>query len=137
MMLYHIVCPTKFRKVVVDRKIDDILKETCIQIQNRYDINFVEVGTDRDHVHFLVQSVPTFLPSRLVQTIKSITTREIFYQLPNLKKEIWGSQFWSDDYYISTVGKHGNEKVIARYVKEQGREKEYQQLLKGQLSFFD
>lgn len=137
MMLYHIVCPTKFRKVVVNRKVDYILKETCLQIQMRYDINFVEIGTDKDHCHFLVQSVPTFLPSRLVQTIKSITAREIFHQLPQLKIAMWGSQFWSDGYYISTVSKHGNETVIARYVKEQGREKEYQQLHKGQLILFE
>ena len=137
MMLYHIVCPTKFRKVVVDSKVDQILKETCIQIQNRYDIHFVEIGTDKDHVHFLVQSVPFMLPSRLVQIIKSITAREIFHQIPSLKTDMWGSSFWSSGYYISTVGKHGNEKAISSYVKEQGKQNEYQQLLRNQLSLFD
>ena len=52
MMLYHLVCPTKFRKVVVDRKVDSLLKETCLHIQDRYDINFVQIGTDKNHVHF-------------------------------------------------------------------------------------
>ena len=137
MMLYHLVCPTKFRKVVVDRKVDSLLKETCLHIQDRYDINFVQIGTDKNHVHFLIQSIPTFLPSRLVQTIKSITAREIFHQLPQLKTAMCGSQFWSDGYYIATVGMRGNERVIARYVKEQGRETEYQQLHQGQLTIFD
>ena len=131
------VCPTKFRRVVIDRKVDHLLKETCIQIQNRYDIHFVEIGTDRDHVHFLVQSVPALLPSRLVQIIKSITAREIFSRLPSLKKDMWGSNFWSAGYYISTVGRQGNEQVIARYVKQQGKQNEYQQLHKDQLILFD
>lgn len=93
-MLYHVVCPTKFRKVVVDREVNRILVETCIQIQNRYDIHFVEIGSDLDHVHFLIQSVPTMLPSRMVQTTKSITARELFRQLPHLKAAMWGSNFW-------------------------------------------
>jgi len=137
MMLYHVVCPTKFRKVVVDRQVDHILKETCIQIQNRYDIHFVEIGTDLNHVHFLIQSIPTFLPSRLVQIIKSITAREVFSQLPQLKIQMWGSNFWSAGYYISTVGKNGNEKAIANYVKSQGKQNEYQQLHRDQISLFD
>ena len=137
MMLYHVVCPTKFRKVVVDRQVDHILKETCIQIQNRYDIHFVEIGTDLNHVHFLIQSIPTFLPSRFVQIIKSITAREIFSQLPQLKIKMWGSNFWSAGYYISTVGKNGNEKVIVNYVKAQGKQNEYQQLHRDQISLFD
>ena len=136
-MLYHVVCPTKFRKVVVDRQVDHILKETCIQIQNRYDIHFVEIGTDLNHVHFLIQSIPTFLPSRLVQIIKSITAREVFSQLPQLKIQMWGSNFWSAGYYISTVGKNGNEKAIANYVKSQGKQNEYQQLHRDQISLFD
>jgi REP element-mobilizing transposase RayT len=137
MMLYHVVCPTKFRKVVIDQQVDRILVETCIQIQNRYDIHFVEIGTDLNHVHFLIQSVPMMLPTRIVQTVKSITAREIFRQLPSLKKTMWGSSFWSTGYYIATVGKHGNEKVIARYVREQGVQNEYQQLHRNQLSLFD
>ena len=137
MMLYHVVCPTKFRKVVVDHQVDHILKETCIQIQNRYDIHFVEIGTDLNHVHFLIQSIPTFLPSRLVQIIKSITAREVFSQLPQLKIQMWGSNFWSAGYYISTVGKNGNEKAIANYVKSQGKQNEYQQLHRDQISLFD
>jgi len=137
MMLYHVVCPTKFRKVVVDRQVDHILKETCIQIQNRYDIHFVEIGTDLNHVHFLIQSIPTFLPSRFVQILKSITAREVFSQLPQLKIKMWGSSFWSAGYYISTVGKNGNEKVIANYVKSQGKQNKYQQLHRDQISLFD
>ena len=57
-LLYHIVCPTKYRRVVITEEVDLVLKQVCLDIEKRYEIVFLEIGTDRDHVHFLVQSVP-------------------------------------------------------------------------------
>ena len=135
-MLYHLVCPTKYRRVVINSTVDTIIKETCIGIGLRYDMHFVEIGTDKDHVHFLIQSVPMMLPKRLVQTIKSITAKQVFLQAPEVKKQLWGGQFWSDGYFIATVGRNGNETAISHYVKEQGREAEYVPLHKDQLKLF-
>jgi len=56
-LMYHFVFPTKYRKVVIDEEVDLVIKETCIEIEKRYEINFVEIGTYKDHVHFLIQSV--------------------------------------------------------------------------------
>ena len=120
LLLYHIVCPAKYRKVVFTPMVDEKLKEICQEISLRYEIEFLEIGTDRDHVHFLVQSVPTYSPTKIVRTIKSITAKEIFRQLPEVKKQMWGGEFWSDGYYISTVGAHGSEEQIQQYVKNQG-----------------
>ena len=79
-------------------------------------------------MHFLVQSVPKYSPKKIVQTIKSITAREIFKQLPEVKQQLWGGEFWSDGYFISTVGTHSNEEAIKQYIKEQGRSKGTTQL---------
>jgi len=118
---------------VIDGEVDRLIKETCLEIEKRYEIHFVEIGTDKDHVHFLVQSVPTIAVNRMVTVIKSITAKEVFKKKPELKKELWGSSLWTSGYYASTVGKHGNEEVIGRYIQEQGREAEYVQLHKDQL----
>jgi REP element-mobilizing transposase RayT len=120
LLLYHIVCPAKYRKAVFTPMVDEKLKEICQEISLRYEIEFLEIGTDSDHVHFLVQSVPTYSPTKIVRTIKSITAKEIFRQLPEVKKQMWGGEFWSDGYYISTVGAHGSEEQIQQYVKNQG-----------------
>ena len=135
-MLYHLVCPTKYRRIVVTSEVDKILKETCMGIGLRYDMHFLEIGTDKDHVHFLIQTVPMVLPSNMVRKVKSITARAVFKQAPEVKKELWGGEFWSNGYYLATVGRNGSEKVIYNYVKQQGREKEYEQLHKDQLKFF-
>lgn len=124
--MYHLVFPAKYRRAVFDEGVDQILKEVCLAIGKRYQVKFLEIGTDKDHVHFLVQSVPTYSVTKLVTIIKSLTAREIFRRCPQVKKQLWGGEFWTDGYFASTVGKHGDENKIASYVKNQG--KDYNQL---------
>ena len=121
-LMYHLVCPAKYRRVVFDASVDTVLKEVCLEIAKRYAIIFLEIGTDTDHVHFLMQSIPTYRPTKIVKTINSIPAREVFQRVPAVKKHCWGGEFWSKGYCISTVGRHGNEEVIRQDVKKQGGE---------------
>ena len=122
--MYHLVFPAKYRRAVIDQKVDDVLKSVCLEIEKRYQLKFLEIGVDGDHVHFLVQSVPTYSVTKIVTLIKSITAREVFRSCPHVKKQLWGGEFWTDGYFASTVGKHGDEEMIGRYVKNQGNEYE-------------
>jgi len=136
--MYHLVFPAKYRKVVFDKKVDEVLKDICLEIEKRYQIKFIEIGTDEDHVHFLVQSVPTYSVTKLVTMIKSLTARHIFKECPEVKKQLWGGEFWSDGFFASTVGKHGDEAKIANYVKNQGSDAKYDRLYNSnQLAIFD
>ena len=121
-LLYHLVFPAKYRRAVIDAAVDQTLKDACLDIEKRYEIKFLEVGTDKDHVHFLVQSVPMYSVKKIVQVIKSITAREVFRRCPDMKKQLWGGEFWSDGYFASTVGKHGDESTIGGYVRKQGQD---------------
>ena len=121
-LMYHLVFPAKSRRVVFDTRVDEVLKEGCLEIEARYEVKFLEIGTDNDHVHFLVQSVPTYSVTKLVKMIKSLSAREIFRRCAQVKKQLWGGEFWSDGYFARTVGKHGDEEMIGRYVKNQGKE---------------
>ena len=129
-LLYHYVCPAKYRRVVFTEQVDVSLKEICLEISKRYDIGFLKIGTDKDHVHFLVQSVPAMSPSRIIQIIKSIIGREVFKRHPEVKKKLWGGEFWTSGYYVNTVSKFGDESSISQYVREQGDQKDYKQLHK-------
>jgi len=86
LLLYHFVFPAKYRKKIFDDKIDSKLRDICIEISERYEINFVEIGNDLDHMHILLQSIPTITVARLVTIIKSITAKEMFKEFPQLKK---------------------------------------------------
>ncbi len=133
-MLYHLVCPAKYRRKVFTEAVEQTLKEVCQAFAPAYDMHFVEIGADEDHVHFLIQSVPMMLPSRLAQVTKSITAKQIFLRHPEVKQFLWGGQFWTKGYYINTVGLYGNEEIIKKYVQEQG--KNYKQIMRDQLTLF-
>ncbi len=127
-LLYHAVCPAKYRRAVLSEAVDTVLKEVCLDIAKRYEIVFLEIGTDKNHVHFLLQSVPMYSPTKIMQIVKSITAREIFRRVPSVEQQLWGGAFWSSGYFIATVGRHGSEDVIRQYVQSQGVAHEYQRL---------
>jgi REP element-mobilizing transposase RayT len=136
-LLYHLVCPAKYRRVVFSESVEQTLKAVCLELSKRYDIHFLEIGTDSNHVHFLVQSVPTYSITKIVTIIKSITAREIFRLHPEVKRNLWGGEFWTDGYFASTVSKFGNESSISKYVREQGVGEDYKTLHQGiQLTLF-
>ena len=127
------VFPAKYRKKIFDDTVDKTLKEVCLEISERYEIHFVEIGNDTDHVHFLIQSVPTLAVTRIVTIIKSITAREIFAKHKDVKKVLWGGNLWTSGYYVNTVGQYGNAEVIQKYIQDQGKDVEYTKLHEDQL----
>ena len=92
-LMYHLVLPAKYRRAVFDTDVDEVIKEVCLQLESRYQVKFIEIGTDKDHVHFLVQSVPTYSVTKIVTLIKSLTAREVFERCPQVKKKLWGGEF--------------------------------------------
>jgi len=116
-LMYHFVCPAKYRKVIISKEVDETLKDICLEISKRYEISFLEIGTDIDHVHFLIQSVPKYSVTEIIRMIKSITAKKIFEKHPEVKKQLWGGEFWSDGFFVNAVSKFGSEDTIRKYVR--------------------
>ena len=136
LLLYHLVCPIKYRRSVLTPEVSISFQEICLGISSRYEIHFIEIGFDENHVHFLIQSVPLMSPKKIVNTVKSLTAREIFRLHPEVKQFLWGGNFWTAGYYINTVGQYANEEVIKQYLKNQGRVDEYKKIHTSQLKLF-
>jgi len=136
-LLYHYVCTAKYRRVIFSKEVDELLIETCKEISKRYEINFLEIGSDGDHVHFLIQSVPSMAPSKIANILKSITAKEIYRLYPKVKKQLWGGSLWSSGYFVSTVGRNANENQIENYIRNQGTDRMYERMHIGQLSIFE
>ena len=117
------VFPVKYRKALLDDEVIGILKETSAGIAERYAIEIEAIGCDKDHIHLLCGAHPKMAPGRIVQIFKSITAREIFRKKPSVKEELWGGEFWTDGYYVATVGERGNWDTVERYIKKQGQSK--------------
>ena len=103
-----------------DERVDEALKAVCLEIEKRYELKFLEIGTGEDPVHFLVQSVPMYRVKKIVQLVKRLTSRELFRRCPRVKQMLCGGEFWRDGYFAGRVGKLGDEAMIGKYVKNQG-----------------
>lgn len=137
-LLYHLVCPIKYRRSVLSKSVSAPLVDICKEIEDRYEINFVEIGTDENHVHFLIQSVAMLSVKVIAQTIKSITARELFRLHPEVKLQLWGGQLWGSGYYVNRVGQYASEEMIKRYITHQGKPKaEYKKLHTNRLRLFE
>ena len=111
---YQVVFPVKYRRALLDEEVVRIIVETAEGIAQRYDIAFESIGCDRDHIHILCSAHPKVSPGQVVRVFKSITAREVFRRKPDVKKELWGGEFWTDGHYVATVGRRGNWAVIER-----------------------
>ena len=117
---------------------EQTLKNICYEIEQHYELHYIEIGADEDHIHFLIQTVPMMAPTQIVKTTKHLTSKEMFRLHPELKKILWGGHLWTSGFYMNTVGRHGNEEAIKKYVQSQG--KHYKQIhrtnLNEQLTLF-
>ena len=121
LLLCHLVFPAKYRRGIFTPDVEGELKHVCAGMGGRYEIHFVEIGADEDHVHFLVQSVPRLSVTGVVTKIKSLTARGIFGRMPEVRRALWGGNLWASGCYANTVGQYANEDVIRNYVKAQGK----------------
>ena len=125
---YHIVFPVKYRKALLREPIVQKIKEIAYEISDRYQVNIEELGCDLNHIHLLCSFHPKYGGGQVVRLFKSITARELFKQFPDLKKELWGGEFWSDGYYLGTIGERGTLKTMEKYIQAQGKTPEEVQL---------
>ncbi len=96
--------------------------------KERYYIDVQTVEYDENHVHILCRFLPKYSGVQVVRLIKSITSRLLFQKFPEIKRQLWGGEFWSDGYSIGTVSGRGDRKIIENYIKNQGREEYIKQL---------
>ena len=118
---HHVVFPVKYRKALLSASVAVAVVEIAREIEIRYDIVFEEIGTDGDHIHVLCAFHPKYAGSAIVGLFKSITAKELFKRFPELKKELWGGEFWTDGFYFSSVGTRGDWERVKKYVANQGK----------------
>ena len=90
----------------------------CEGIKERYFLNFHAIDSDGDHLHGLIEAVPRYSPSRIIQICKSITAIQLFKKFPELKDELWGGEFWSDGGHVDTVGDGYDVKSMEEYIRK-------------------
>jgi putative transposase len=109
------------KKLLYKQSYQEKLKELVAEIAERYWYVIHRLGTDGDHIHILLQAVPSAGVPEIVKTIKSITAREMYRSFPELKKLMWGTSLWEQGYFVRTVGDETTAEMIKRYIEKQGK----------------
>ena len=120
---YHIVWVTRYRRKILVKGIEVYFKEALKEVREFFPDWFIEeIGTDEDHVHLYMVIPPKYAVSKVVEVLKSISSKRMKEKFPHfLKKVYWdGGGIWSKGFFVSTAGI--NEDVIRKYVKYQGQE---------------
>lgn len=120
---YHIVFGTKYRKKVWKETYTKNRVKIIFQtIAEEYDISIKEIEVLSDHVHMLASAPPRLAPARIVQILKSLSTKLLFEEFPWLKGSYWGGEIWIRGYFIRSVGDPVTRAQIVKYIKEQAEE---------------
>lgn len=116
--MYHIVWLPKYRKKVlvgrVKERLEALLRE-CAEV-NGWEIQ--ELNIQIDHVHLVIQLPPNISVSKAVNLLKGISSKMVRAELPEIKKFLWGNDFWAEGYFSETVG-YCSEEMILDYVRNQ------------------
>lgn len=117
----HLIFVCKYRKKLLEGKIDEDLKQIIFEICNNSSFKMDIMETDRDHLHMLLNITPAYSISSIVNRLKSISTNRVWKLHQNaLKRHFWREKtFWSDGYFVCSIGE-ANPDTIRRYIETQG-----------------
>jgi putative transposase len=119
---YHLVWVPKYRKMILQGSLAKRIREVFAEIAERYEFEIDTMEVKEDHVHLFLSAPPRYSPAGVVQIIKSISAKAVFKEFPEIKKQLWGGEFWSDGYFVRSVGDKVTSEVIRRYIKYQHQE---------------
>lgn len=116
---YHFVqCIKHRRKVLCNPLLIDFLKTKIHNISKTYGVDILSIETDKDHFHMIFTAQPTLDIPKYINTIKTITSREIRKEFPEVKIRLWEDKFWSRSYFLATTGQVTLD-VLKKYVESQ------------------
>jgi putative transposase len=119
---YHFVWIPKYRKNILTKELKKRVEELFREIaqQCEFEIDAMEVMSD--HVHIFLSAPPRYSPAKIVEGLKSVSAKKVFEEFPWLEKDLWAGEFWSDGYFVRTVGDKVTSELIRKYIKYQHRE---------------
>lgn len=115
---YHLVWCVKYRQKILNGALDNALKESLLKIAKDNEFSIVQMETDEDHIHLLIECSPQHYIPDLVKALKGVSARILFKDFKDLKKRLWAGHLWNPSYFIATVSEQ-TESQIKDYIKSQ------------------
>ncbi len=114
---YHLVWAPKYRKWVLQGVIRERVREVFCEIAAHHGFEMEELEVDKDHVHLFLSFPPRYSISVVVGLLKAVSAKEIREEFPEVRKQLWGGEFWEDGYFVRTVGDKVTADVIRKYIR--------------------
>jgi len=114
---YHFVWVPKYRKMILREEIAKRVEEVFGEIAEAYEFEIERMAVVGDHVHVFLSAPPKYAPGEIVRILKSRSAKVVFKEFREVKKELWGGEFWSDGYFVRSVGDEVTAEVIRRYIE--------------------
>ena len=115
---YHVVWCVKYRHKVLMGDIEIRFKEILHQIATDKGVTILEIESDCDHIHLLIDCTPQHSIPSMMKALKGVSARVLFKEFPILKKKLWGGHLWNPSYFVATVSEH-TESQIREYIQNQ------------------
>ena len=115
--MYHLVWAPKYRKWVLRSPIRERVGKLFKEIAEHHGFEIEEMEIAVDHVHIFLSFPPRYSIAKVVAMLKSISASELFQEFPQIKKELWGGEFWEDGYFARTVGERVTAEEIKKYIR--------------------
>ena len=125
---YHIQLTVEYRRLLINEQVQKVILTSWDGLKERYAVEVNHVGFDQNHIHILCRFLPKYSVGRVIKILKSISAKNVFKQVPETKEDLWGGEFWTDGYYVSTVSGRGSKSIIIKYIENQGRKQDVNQL---------
>lgn len=118
----HLVLVTAYRAKAITGEILSDLETHVRRVCEMSDVEVLEFSGESDHVHVLLELHPGVMPTKLVNSIKTVSSRMVRRDhAGHLKKYLWGGRFWSRSYCLMSVGDGATTDIIRRYIESQAR----------------
>ena len=114
----HLVFVTKYRKSVFQKKHLETLKEIFAKVCQDFEAELIEFNGEKDHVHLLVNYPPKVAVSKLVNSLKGVSSRKIKQIYPELKQYYWKNTLWSPSYFAGSCGGAPLD-IVKQYIENQ------------------
>lgn len=116
----HLVFVTKYRKRVFTSESLDILKEVMQKVCDDFGVELAAFEGENNHVHLLVNYPPQIQLSKLVNSLKGVSSRMLTQRMPSIANRYYKNVLWSPSYFAASCG-GAPLSVIKQYVEQQDR----------------
>jgi putative transposase len=114
---YHFVWIPRYRKTILREDISKRVEEVFREVAKVYEFDIERMAVVEDHVHIFLGAPPKYSPGEIVRVLKSRSAKVVFREFPEVREELWGGEFWSDGYFVRSVGDEVTAEVIRHYIE--------------------